>query len=253
MNRGPNTYMGNGYPPNAFVHQQPMQQMPHTPNYMYQMPPYPPQQQPRGISQNRLIQQQPGPPMFQGQANQFAPPPPQEKKGLLSKLFRNSNNRQSQPPPTAQSLFSLPANSSRSASAATTATTAASGGVLQSLMNPANITSMLNNTQRVLQAAESFGPLVQQYGPLVKNIPSIWKLYTGMKNTDQAESTEEPQEAAAHNIEKLTPPHKQPKKTTAVNDHSPTQIRPHIKQKHHETPKPVQQFAKGESLPKLFF
>ena len=36
---------------------------------------------------------------------------------------------------------------------------------------------MLNNTQKVLQAAEQFTPMVQQYGPIVKNLPSHMETY----------------------------------------------------------------------------
>ena len=43
---------------------------------------------------------------------------------------------------------------------------------------------MLNNTQRVLQAAEQFTPMIQQYGPIVKNIPSIWKLMRAFNSSE---------------------------------------------------------------------
>ena len=48
---------------------------------------------------------------------------------------------------------------------------------------------MLNNTQRVLQAAEQFTPMIQQYGPIVKNLPSIWKLMRAFSSSDTSSDT----------------------------------------------------------------
>ncbi|NHM30339.1 hypothetical protein G8761_06905 [Bacillus sp. C11] len=58
---------------------------------------------------------------------------------------------------------------------------AGGGGILQTLSNPGAINGFLNNTQQILKTAQSIGPMVQQYGPLVKNLPSMWKLYRGLK------------------------------------------------------------------------
>ena len=225
------------------------------PNNTHQMPPPRPLQrrQQRGGNYRLNPYNQPpqGPMMSYGQ--NFNEAPPQEKKGILSKLFRNSNKRQ--PAPTAQSLFSLPPSSTRGAGAAaavsqTAATTAASGGVLQSLVNPANITTMLNNTQRVLQAAESIGPLVQQYGPLVKNFPSMWKLYQGLKTTDTDEQNNNDQnEPVKESITPIKSNIAESAKPTTI----PTHKEVHIKPLSHEQSKPFRQYAKGESIPKLFF
>jgi hypothetical protein len=64
---------------------------------------------------------------------------------------------------------------------------APSGGVglLKSLTNPESLSGFLNNTQNVLKTAQQFGPVIQQfqqYAPLVKNLPSLWKLYRGLKD-----------------------------------------------------------------------
>lgn len=58
-----------------------------------------------------------------------------------------------------------------------------SGSILQSLSNPGGLSSILNNTQQVLRTAQSLGPMIQQYGPLVKNLPAMWKLYRGLKDS----------------------------------------------------------------------
>lgn len=56
------------------------------------------------------------------------------------------------------------------------------GGLLKSLTNPDALNGLLNNTQTLLKAAQQFGPVIEQYGPLVRNIPSLWKLYRGLKD-----------------------------------------------------------------------
>ncbi|RFU71722.1 hypothetical protein D0469_00945 [Peribacillus saganii] len=101
----------------------------------------------------------------------------QGRGGLLSKLLGKSKPVPSSP----ISMFSLPS-----------APKAETGGLLASLKNPGSISSFLSNTQKVLQAAEAVGPMFQQYGPLVKNFPALWKLYKGLKDSDSV-SSEEPE------------------------------------------------------------
>jgi hypothetical protein len=59
---------------------------------------------------------------------------------------------------------------------------------------PGGIMNFLNNTQQFLRTAQSIGPMVQQvqqFAPLVKNLPAMWKLYRGLKNaSDDPESNE---------------------------------------------------------------
>ncbi|WP_052342833.1 VrrA/YqfQ family protein [Bacillus sp. EB01] len=70
-----------------------------------------------------------------------------------------------------------------------------SGSFLKTLSNPEAINSFLANTQNVIQTAQSFGPLIEQYGPIIKNLPSMWKLYRGLKNTvDDETPKNEPQQ-----------------------------------------------------------
>jgi hypothetical protein len=60
----------------------------------------------------------------------------------------------------------------------------ATGGVsiLKTLGDPQVINGFLNNTQQALKAAQSIGPMIQQYGSLARNLPAMWKLYRGLKN-----------------------------------------------------------------------
>ena len=59
------------------------------------------------------------------------------------------------------------------------------GGLIKTLTNPGTINSFLTNTQKVLNTAQQVGPLVNQYGPIVKNLPMMWKLYRGLKDAPE--------------------------------------------------------------------
>jgi hypothetical protein len=59
------------------------------------------------------------------------------------------------------------------------------GGFLSNLLsNPSSAGGMLNNIQRAVNVANQVGPMVQQYGPMVRNIPSLIKLYKELKTSD---------------------------------------------------------------------
>ncbi|MFS0861583.1 VrrA/YqfQ family protein [Fredinandcohnia sp. 179-A 10B2 NHS] len=60
---------------------------------------------------------------------------------------------------------------------------------LQNLANPSNLSAIMGNVQKTLKMAESVVPMVQQYGPLVKNIPSMIKMYNAIKNTGDDEKS----------------------------------------------------------------
>lgn len=97
-------------------------------------------------------------------------PVPTRKGNLLANLFQRGGNA-----------------ASGNAAAGFSRGTAASPSLLQSIANPEKINSFLSQTQQVLGTAKQFGPMVQQYGPVVKNIPSMWKMYRAMKDAPEAE------------------------------------------------------------------
>lgn len=101
--------------------------------------------------------------------------------GFLSRLFGNSG------PASGANPFTM---ASRSAGASTTG----GGGLLRSLSNPTALSGFLTNTQKVLGTAQQIGPMIQQYGPLVRNIPAMWRLYKGFKDipTDTEEKNSSP-------------------------------------------------------------
>jgi hypothetical protein len=63
-------------------------------------------------------------------------------------------------------------------------------GTLQSLANPSNLSAMMGNVQKTLKMAESVVPMVQQYGPLMKNIPAMVRMYSAIKNAGNEQEEE---------------------------------------------------------------
>ena len=124
-----------------------------------------------------------GPPQaFRGPFNQLPrnDQQPPKKEGLLSRLLGKSKQNAA-PPNLFAPAASTTNNSSRSSG----------GGILDNLTKPDSINNMLNNTQKVLQAAEQFTPMVQQYGPVIKNLPSMWKVFRSISSSDDAEKPAE--------------------------------------------------------------
>ncbi|MDF2859395.1 MAG: hypothetical protein K0Q87_5246 [Neobacillus sp.] len=73
----------------------------------------------------------------------------------------------------------------------TSSGTGSIGSILKTLSNPNGLSGFLNNTQQVLQTAQSLGPMIQQYGPIVKNLPAMWRLYKGLKDAPSEETAVE--------------------------------------------------------------
>lgn len=67
---------------------------------------------------------------------------------------------------------------------------ATGGGILKTLTNPASINGFLANSQKFLQTASQVGPMISQYGPMVRNIPAMWKLYRGLSSSSSESSTD---------------------------------------------------------------
>lgn len=69
----------------------------------------------------------------------------------------------------------------------------------------------LEQARQVMVTAEQMRPLIEQYGPLVKNLPAMWRLYRTVQSMPDPESDpqQEVKEAAS------TPPPQREKKRTA--------------------------------------
>jgi hypothetical protein len=107
---------------------------------------------------------------------QSQPAEPKGVGGLISKLLNRSNQQS----PSPASFFRPPA-----------AQAAAGAGIIEGLKSPGSITTMLSNTQKILTAAEQLGPMVQQYGPLFKNLPAMWKMYRSLKDSGDSKASED--------------------------------------------------------------
>lgn len=116
--------------------------------------------------------------------------------GLLAKILGKGNSQGAQ---AGRQMFG---NATRSASAAP----ATSGGLLKTLTDPSAITGFLTNTQRVLNTAQQIGPMVQQYGPIVKNLPAMWRLYRGLNAASTDEETTDDLDSKSTNMEKKSEP-----------------------------------------------
>ncbi len=164
------------------------------------------------------------------------------KPNFLSKL-KGKNKKSEEAVPA--SLFSLPAGSSRKTASADTSRTGT--GFLQNLTNPAALSTMLDNTQKVLQAAESIGPMVQQYGPMLKSIPSVWKFFTKEEET-QAGSVSDIQPQNIH-----TAPEKKNDVQRKLSHMRPKAPIHHQQTGAAEQAAPTKEgYRAGESKPRLF-
>lgn len=101
------------------------------------------------------------------------------KGGFLAKLFGSRNNVQNQIMRGGLQAFGR------------NQAVQNSGALLQTATKSAGINGFLNNTQQVLKAAQTLGPVVRQYGPLIKNIPAMWKLYRELNEDDSTDETVE--------------------------------------------------------------
>jgi YqfQ-like protein len=114
------------------------------------------------------------------------------------------------------------------------------GSILRTLGNPDSLTGFLNNTQQVLKTAQSFGPMIQQYGPIVKNLPMMWKLYKGFKDLPTEEKEDESITETPLMEEETELPKSEPvKRTKKKKDTDPEVVE-------------VRKGHNGTSMPKLY-
>ncbi|PAF19525.1 VrrA/YqfQ family protein [Terribacillus saccharophilus] len=152
-------------------------------------------------------------------------PPPQPQRtsgGGLSGVLQKILNRGSRGVQT-------------TARAALPASRSSSGGV--------SFLDMLNHTQSALRAAESFMPMVQEYGPMVKNLPSMLKMMKALKDINFDDDDEEPaSETEAKNKD-------EEKDKSNEDDKTLTSISKDEKAPSKQKPK---KSGSGESLPKMY-
>ncbi|WP_445490382.1 VrrA/YqfQ family protein [Niallia sp. 03133] len=126
----------------------------------------------RGMMGGRMIQQ--GPPNFPNPMMGRGGAPARSGGGILAKLLGRGNSGAS--------------NATRNvANAGARSAAGSGGGILKAISNPASINGFLANSQKFLNTASQLGPMINQYGPMVRNIPAMWKLYRGLKNFSSSE------------------------------------------------------------------
>jgi outer membrane biosynthesis protein TonB len=91
-----------------------------------------------------------------------------------------------------------------------------------------NIFTMLNNVQKVLKVAETMGPMIKQYGPAMRNLPSIMTALKDFQNggsnskaetNTEAETSKKADEAdEAENKTKIKEPAEKNKKEKRKKD-----------------------------------
>ncbi|PAE08716.1 hypothetical protein CHI12_05140 [Terribacillus saccharophilus] len=149
-------------------------------------------------------------------------PQPQRTSGGLPGVLQKILNRGSRGAQTGVGA-ALPARSS------------STGGV--------SLLDMLNHTQSALRAAESFMPMVQEYGPMVKNLPSMLKMMKALKDINFDEDDEETaSETEAKDKDEV-------KDKSEEGDKTLTSISKDEKPPYKQEPK---KSGSGESLPKMY-
>jgi outer membrane biosynthesis protein TonB len=88
-----------------------------------------------------------------------------------------------------------------------------------------NIFTMLNNVQKVLKVAETMGPMIKQYGPAMRNLPSIMTALKDFQNGGSKSKAETNTEAEtskktdeAENKTKIKEPEEKNKKEKRKKD-----------------------------------
>jgi len=87
------------------------------------------------------------------------------------------------------------------------------------------ISGMLTNVQKMLGIAQNVMPMVQQYGPLVKNLPAMMKIWKELKTTD---TTEEKNEKAETKKEKQSSPRELPTAKQAPKEKRKNEPKPSV-------------------------
>ncbi|CEG27888.1 VrrA/YqfQ family protein [Bacillus sp. B-jedd] len=175
-----------------------------------------------------------------GPMNMMQPQQPSRGGGLLARLLGGAGRNQGI------------ASTTRAATQGQTG----AGSVLKSLGNPDTINTFLANTQNVINTAQKFGPLIEQYGPLIKNLPSMWKLYRGIKASDsQSEEATETKKnekpAGGQEIDK-----RRKNRNTSSQEKSTDNLEQDGTESAEENTSirnRSKREGKGESRPKLFF
>jgi hypothetical protein len=170
-------------------HASPYQHMMHMQRRTTSMPPHPTGQQ---FHHPHLAGQQ-----FQNQRYHQAPKTSTSKGigGIFSNLLSKSQGATPPKPPGSGSsigdvfsnLFSKSKNTDTRAEGIPSSASASEGNVFTKMLSGVSvggIANTLGNMQRITQTASTVIPTFQQYGPMVKNLPSLLKIFKEVNSDD---------------------------------------------------------------------
>ncbi|MBY6035461.1 YqfQ family protein [Fictibacillus nanhaiensis] len=122
--------------------------------------------------------------------------------------------------------------------------TIGSGG---SVTGGTNVFTMLNNVQKVLKVAETMGPMIKQYGPAMKNLPSIM---TALKDFQSGSSTKTEADGKADTSEKADKVEKknEPKGHNAKKKENADKIKSEKEKKEEKTVQPGAKSTKTSNI-----
>ncbi|WP_100488621.1 VrrA/YqfQ family protein [Sporolactobacillus pectinivorans] len=110
----------------------------------------------------------------------FSPFPPHQQRGfpqLFPSMMRQAPPIPSPPPATGGGIPGILSTLLNSGSGQ-------SGGGI-------NLVGMLMNAQKAIQTAQTMIPMVQQFGPLIKNAPAILSVLRSMQTSEESKETKE--------------------------------------------------------------
>lgn len=162
------------------------------------------------INQNKLLQSVP----FQNQ------PVIQSHNSNMFQQQQQPQSTQSQYPMTGQ-----PPNRQEGSS---------TGFLSRMLGGDTSITGIIGNMQRAVQTAQQVTPMIQQYGPIVKNLPSLYRIFKEV-NTDDPKETKKA--TKNENNVHTTTKEKRSRKKTIIDD-EPELLQNQENKVKNESPKP---------------
>lgn len=105
------------------------------------------------------------------------------------------------------------------------------------------LSNTLNNVQQILRVVDTAAPIVKQYGPLVKNLPSMYRMMKAFKDMDSTDKTSESNKLESSKLEssELESNKLESNRLESLSSSSFS---------HDESP--VKRTNQGKSIPKLF-
>lgn len=181
--------------------------------------------------------------------------PPQAQQRGLQQMFQPMGAAQQQAGARGggiQGLLSkfLPGSAASGGTGAGLGGTGSGLGGIQGLANPSTISNMLGNVQKALGVAQQVTLMIQQYGPLVRNLPGMVKMFRQLNSDDtEAKDGEQQKDEPEHKTETSG----EKKEEIKVSSKKPEKSKPEeIRKKQSRSAPPSAKRKTGGSKPKLY-